>query len=476
MKQFAASILFICINFLFSASSRGHSIDSVKPNQIRGPLSVFASNPRYFTDGSGKPIYLTGSHTWTNLVDTDTTDPPEPFDYPKYLIFLQQHNHNFIRMWAWDSPQSRQGNRIKYSSPLPWPRTGPGNALDGKLKFDLHQFNRVYFDRLRSRIVAAREKGIYVSVMLFEGWGLADDEKKHNDSWTWHPFNIRNNINGISADTNGDGKGYEFYTQSVPHDVKNIQKAYIRKIVDTVNDLDNVLYEIANEATPASVSWQYEMINYLKRYETTKPKQHSIGMTTPYWNLNNDDLFNSSADWISPAYLPDENYRDNPPSAVGRKVIILDTDHLWGIGGDRAWVWKSFLRGYNPIYMDRFDSAYWRKSLWNPEDARKAMGYTHIYAQKVNLKDMSPHDDLTSTTYCLANPGSEYLIYKPTRRNPIKLFFTVDLKAGKYRYEWFNPESGMVVSSGSFHAADGKKFFTPPFIGDAVLYIYHSEQ
>ena len=33
----------------------------------------------------------------------------------------------------------------------PWLRTGPGNALDGKLKWDLNQFNQGYCDRLRAR-------------------------------------------------------------------------------------------------------------------------------------------------------------------------------------------------------------------------------------------------------------------------------------------------------------------------------------
>jgi hypothetical protein len=33
----------------------------------------------------------------------------------------------------------------------------------------------------------------------------------------------------------------------------------------------------------------------------------------------------------------------NPPLNDGRKIIINDTDHLWGIGVDHQWVWKSFL-------------------------------------------------------------------------------------------------------------------------------------
>ena len=29
-----------------------------------GPLRVCKENPRYFADGSGRAIYLTGSHNW----------------------------------------------------------------------------------------------------------------------------------------------------------------------------------------------------------------------------------------------------------------------------------------------------------------------------------------------------------------------------------------------------------------------------
>ena len=34
---------------------------------------------------------------------------------------------------------------------------------------------------------------------------------------------------------------------------------------------------------------------------------------------------------------------------------MTQADHLWGIGGNRAWVWKSFTRGLNPIFMDPYD-------------------------------------------------------------------------------------------------------------------------
>lgn len=37
------------------------------------------------------------------------------------------------------------------------------------------------------------------------------------------------------------------------------QEAFVRKVVDTLNDLDKVLYEIINEG--GSLSWQVQMVD-----------------------------------------------------------------------------------------------------------------------------------------------------------------------------------------------------------------------
>src|SRR6266446_6608406 len=46
-----------------------------------GPLRALAANPRYFTDGSGKAILLTGSQTWNDMQDEDTSTTPAAFDF-----------------------------------------------------------------------------------------------------------------------------------------------------------------------------------------------------------------------------------------------------------------------------------------------------------------------------------------------------------------------------------------------------------
>ncbi|MCI0536431.1 MAG: DUF6298 domain-containing protein, partial [Verrucomicrobiales bacterium] len=260
----AIVLLVACVNV--NAAEKVQS-----PSTLKGPLTVLKANPRYFTDGSGKAVYLTGSHTWSSLQDMGVGDPPPAFDFDAYLDFLERHQHNFIRLWHWE--QFASGNRTV--APLSWARTGPGKALDGKPKLDLSQFDPAYFERLRSRVQAAGKRGIYVSVMLFEGWA------HWHIPWDSHPFHQANNVNGINGDPDGDGLGYETHTLKIPA-VTSLQEAYVRKVIDTVGDLDNVLWEIANESGTYSTEWHYHLIRFIKEYEKKKPKQHPVGMTFIY--------------------------------------------------------------------------------------------------------------------------------------------------------------------------------------------------
>ncbi len=442
--------------------------------QATGPLRAHPENPRYFTDGSGKAIYLAGSHTWVNFRDYGTTDPPPAFDYAAFLEFLVQHNHNFFRLWAWELPKSTSGQskELWFRVPFPWVRPGPGMATDGKPKFDLHQFNESYFERLRNRVIAARDRGIYVAVMLFDGYG-PQFNRSENDGF---PYDAANNINGISCG------GPESQSLTNPA-VNAIQEAYVRKVIDTVNDLDNVLYEIANEAGGYSTAWQYHIIDYIKEYEAAKPAQHPVGMTFQYSGGKNETLFQSNADWISPSGAYGYGHPNvNPPAADGSKVIINDTDHSFyytglqeaGLPGQRAWVWKNLLRGNNVAFMDPYlvkwpgrnkpegsnVDPYW-------ETLRTSMGYTRIYAEKMNLAAAKPHGELASTGYCLANPGNEYLVYLPDGDQ-----VTLDLSAssGVFSVEWMDPVQGRIIPDKDVTGGD-KRIFKSPFPNDAVLYL-----
>jgi hypothetical protein len=153
-----------------------------------------------------------------------------------------------------------------------WMRIGPRVALDGKLKLDLKKHNQAYFGEIKERVIQARERVMYVSIMLFERWSFRYMEAP----WRWdgHPFNVNNNVQRINGDSNRDGEGIESHTLKNPK-VTYYQEQYVKKVIDTVNDLDNIFYEISNEGHAVSTEWQYHIINYIKNYEKSyKPKQH----------------------------------------------------------------------------------------------------------------------------------------------------------------------------------------------------------
>ena len=446
-------------------------------------LTVHPTNPRYFTDGSGRVVYLTGSHCWANLQDQGLvarpSDSPPPWDWAGYLELLEQHHHNFIRLWAWEQAAwvSWTTEKVVFD-PMPYQRTGPGMALDDRPRFDLQQFNQAYFDRLRARVIEAGERGIYVGIMLFEGFSPMKKDlagRKTNqpgNPWLGHPFHRENNINGVDADANDNGQGEEVHSLHVPA-VTRLQEAYVRKVVDSVNDLDNVLYEVTNESPIEGRDWQYHVVRYLKEYEAGKPKQHPAGITAFYAGREGsmDALLASPADWISPQSEGNRyDYRNDLPAADGQKVMLIDTDHIFGVGGDDSWVWKSFCRGMNPIYMDPFGESArisYAKATDIYERARQAMGQTRRYAEQMNLATMTPQNGLASTSYCLAAPGAEYLAFQP-EGGP----FTVDLTdcAGALSVEWLDPATSATTSGASVNGGTSETF-APPFQGTAVLYL-----
>lgn len=443
----------------------------VRP-RINSPLRVFRSNPLWFSDAQDKAVVLVGSHTWNNLQDMGTNDPPSEFNFKQYLDFLDKYHHNFIRMWRWEltswdtSANNEQPPQKLRCSPHPWLRSGPGIATDGKPKFDLSKFDESYFRRLRERVAQANARGIYVSVMLFEGWGM----QFVKDAWRAHPFHPENSINGVDADTDGDGRALELYTLALPQ-VTALQEAYVRKVIETVGDFDNVLFEISNENHPGSTDWQYHFIRFIKQVERTRPKQHPVGMTFQYRGGKNKTLFDSPADWISPNPDAEDgyNYRENPPPNDGRKVIINDTDHLWGIGGDESWVWKSFTRGMNPIFMDPYDNRVLGRG--NPtrwEGIRRAQGIVLSLAERIDLTHAKPMPALASTSYCLAVPGREYVIYAP---GPGQI--TVDLSGAQARFhaEWIDPVTGTVQTAPSVEGGS-QKSFNVPWNKNAVFHLY----
>ncbi|HWW00455.1 MAG TPA: hypothetical protein VNZ64_12215, partial [Candidatus Acidoferrum sp.] len=326
-------------------------------NVITSPLRALPANPHYFTDAGGKAILLTGSQTWNSFQDTDQSSNPAPNDFTAYVNFLKAHNQNCTILWKKDLPTycNWGAGGTWHMTPHPWLRTGGASgtqmASDGKPAFDFTQLNQAYFDRLRARAIELQTNGIYAIVQFFDGLGLTAN-RCSNDGY---PFTAGNNVNSVS-----DGGGTSSMTMSGTNAITAIQDAYVRKVIDTLNDLPNVLWEISEEAPDDSTWWQNHMIDLIHIYESGKAVQHPVGYPTLNVSGPNDTaLYNSAADWVAPAarISPTSNCGSGTPAC---KVNINDSDHSYfGMWNDSAqvnrnYLWENFANGNQVLFMDPY--------------------------------------------------------------------------------------------------------------------------
>lgn len=451
-------------------------------------LKVSTDNPRYFADQNGNIKTLWGPHTWGDFHDRSTIDPPAGaaiFDYAGYLAKHVAWGTNCVRLWCgWEQPHYRQpsmGGSLYYMSPgPPYKRTGPGNANDGKPKFDLSQFEQAFFDRLAARVAAAQALGIYVVIEPFDGFEL-DDANGFNASTGGFPWQSGNNINGFAL-TNA----YDYNTLT-PSGLTTQQDLLIEKFVDTVLPYNNVIFTVCNEpvTSTASKSWLTHMVSKLRTYMAGKSKQFPILLGSMGWPGNSDaDLFASTADAIS--------WGENRYTASdGSKIVISDTDHAYywedmvadGTAVFRTYPFKCLCLGHGgTLFMDPWlETAFNRNTpggtivgdqgtildtRWDP--IRNAMGDAHSYAKRINLKLCTPQSGLSTTGWCIAKhstPNAQYLALRESGSSN----FSVTLVAGTYNFEWFDCVNRVVNGTGSFTAGAGARSFTAPFSGAALL-------
>ncbi len=464
--------------------------EATEQKRARGPLTVHPANGRYFDDGTGRAVLLAGvNHGWE--LQDDAWGKRYTLDWPAFLDYLERHNLNYIRMWRVEST-TNGADPAFLTTPMPYQRTGLGSAIDGELKFDLGKFNQAYFDRIRQRCIEAANRGIYVTIMLFERHSSFNQRDAGGREYPWkaHPFHPENNINDLDPDIDGDGCPREMhwlaqdsYSPQQHHMAEQIlefQRAYVRKVVDTVNDLDNVLFEICNEAMPDAKTddWQRDMVDVVNAYETDKPRQHMVGFTGPGRENKTDpwpdfrDQLASNADFVSPRDA--DRYLTNPPRAGGKKIIFADSDHIAPYRRDDVWVWKCFTRGLHPQALEGYDIIAANPPRIHPirdKLVRQSLGHCLDYANRMDLASMTPQNHLASTTYCLANPGSEYLFFTPSGGT-----FTVNLSeaSGVLSVQWLNIRTSTYYNDDATTGGMSRSF-KAPFQGPAVAYIKKAE-
>lgn len=253
-------LLLLCLALPVAAQTR--PADALRPHP---------DNPKYFLF-RGKPTFLlTASEHYGSVLN-------RPFDFHKYLDDAAAHRMTLTRTFLLFREIASDKNPASPCKPAaqdyiaPWPRTGPGLAMDGQPKFDLSQWNAEYFQRLHALLDYASQRGIIVELTLLSN--------SYNDAvWALNALRAANNLQGV-----GKVEWQEYTTLKDPAIVER-QLAYVRKVIQETAGYDNVYYEICNEpgggwaghASPAEVdAWQAVMAKAVHEEMTKFGRKHMV--------------------------------------------------------------------------------------------------------------------------------------------------------------------------------------------------------
>jgi hypothetical protein len=466
----AAVVLLICF-----AGNQCHA-EQGKP--ASGALAILPSNPAYFQAADGTPVILVGDYEGSPTAATGVTTDPN-YDFPLFFDTLKANGFNVARLWIFYGLEAEWDNETfpnayhRYNI-MPYLRTGPGVAKDGRLKYDLTQFNPLYFERLAAACAAARERGINLQLILIDAWIF-----RVPLIWKYHVFNAANNINGVDGDPDGTGTSNDPDTGSCSlrnTKVLEAEKSLLAHIIDTVNGFDNVYYEVANE-NYYNLEWELTMARFVHEYEAKKPKQHLVmPLDLPDHDYGGNQLFGKNG---HPDRAKTWKTWDLPQLHAGlmaarslKQPLLFDPDGPETRDDPvvRRAFWTAFVSGANLDYLDY---------SMQPEDGgderglrraelRRQLSILAGFTRQVSPWEMHPQDGLvrSNEAYSLTAP-EKAVVYIP-RGGEVQ--FDMAAMPGDFQVRWFNPRNGISTESSS--VAGGKvNSFTTPDGRDWVLWL-----
>ena len=236
------------------------------------PIRLHPQNGHYFLFRGKPTVLITAGEHYGAVMNLD-------FDYVKYLDVLQSHGFNLTRTFSGayrEVPGSFNitGNTLapaRGTFVCPWARSSTSGASNGDNKFDLAKWDPAYFKRLKDFVREAGKRGIVVELVMF--CTMYDDKV-----WEASPMNSRNNVNGV-----GGVERHEVYGGR-NQKLLAVQEAVTAKLVEELNEFDNVYFEVCNEPyergglTP---EWNDRIVAAIQKAESRLPQKHLIAQGMP---------------------------------------------------------------------------------------------------------------------------------------------------------------------------------------------------
>lgn len=411
--------------------------------QAVAPPRIHPQDPHRL-EWQGATWYPVGYYPAIGTMVSDSTDH---VGYHVDLIDRQvEHGINYFRNVMTMGQQ--YGDSL-----VPYARTGPEMAADGRPKFDLDELDPSFFEFWREVLSYARANDVVVQLSLLDFWHahewLTEDGGDITHEWGLkHDFyQGANNINDIDVATPAE------YVDTA-HPVFAVQQQLIARAVEELGVFPNIVWEVANEATvfqgDAGTAWQLELADYITTHE------QSLGRT-PHLVMPRD----------LPNHEQTPGHLQVPPSQIHGEMVdrfgdgqplIADNDCCLvppSADDRRGRAWACLTAG---AHLDLFHFPMREQAVLESQDVADGMRYVGMLSSfldefSVDLLGMEPADQLVSSGWCYARPTEELLVYLPSGGST-----TVSELPSSYTATWFNPRDGSTQSAGdgpTFTAPDG---------------------
>jgi hypothetical protein len=288
-----------------------------------------------------------------------------------------------------------------------------------------------------------------------------------------HPYKATNNVNAISCDGNANNLCEEVYLYP-PSDsrVTTFQDAYVRKMVDTLNDIDGVVWEVTNEQGTISgpaAAWVHHIADIVTAYEATGGRKVHPVWISPYAQ-SVANILASTHGLIKGPYCDGTSNYDTDPPVNTTKIVFYDTDHTQTAGAPcgtevSGHPWKSFTRGVHPIELLE------RESAGVVTQLKAELAQVQVYVNKMNLAAMLPvtNGTIIGTAYGVKNDCTEYLSF-----NPADSAHTIDLTAcgggTTFTVEYLDITTG-AISAQANTTGGASRSFNPSGTNPTVVYL-----
>ena len=258
---------------------------------------------------------LAGSHTWNTVQPFNGRTTP-----------LDQLTGNFTRLWTVET----RGMVLQGSA---WGSNSPGLVRVGDVPWKQDgSLNGGFYRRLERVVRRAERRDIVTGVVLFDHAFNA----YFPQGWANHPLNGLGPSDVSQVHTKGPWNTF--------------QRAHVKRVIQTLERYDNVIYEVGNELHRNSVPWfQRKVIQWVKKW-TDKPvgASYASGLYADQsW------LTKVGADWIAPNNSPRSGGVRTVPGFKGPQV--LDTDHGWALQSNPAGLRQAWQQGRPLWLMDGLD-------------------------------------------------------------------------------------------------------------------------